>query len=305
MRKRLVGLSVCVLVCVVAFTSVTGLAAIPHRINYQGRLTDSTTGEPLPGAHNMTFRIYDVATLGTHLWTENQAVEADTVGVVSVLLGSVTPIDIAFDGRLWLEVEVDTEILEPRRELVSVPYAFHAMDSDSLGGVHSSSYSLGVHSSSYSLVGHVHDDRYYTETELNTSDGSDPNTGSNFVHWDILNGVPAGFADGVDDGGGADGHSLDADDGVPENVVYVDAAGRVGVGTTQAERPLHVYDGSAGTVTSVDAAELVIEDDGNARINMLTPSNKSAGIDWMADVRSHERQDEIGYKQCGQGDNRK
>jgi hypothetical protein len=259
------------LVVLVSLTSGIGLAAIPHRINYQGRLVDSDTGEPLPGAHNMTFRIFDVASLGTHLWTEDQPVEADTTGVVSVILGSVTPIDITFDGRLWLEVEVDTEILEPRRELVSVPYAFHAMDSDSLGG---------LHSDSYSLVGHAHDDRYYTETELNASDGSDPNTGSNFVHWDILNGVPAGFVDGVDDEGAGDGHSLDADDGHPVNVVYVDADGQTGVGTNEAERLLHVYDGSAGSVTSVDAAELVIEDDGNARINMLTPNNKSAGIDF-------------------------
>ena len=46
-----------------------------------------------------------------------------------------------------------------------------------------------------------HDGRYYTETELNTSDGDDPNTGSNKVHWNNLTGVPAGFVDGVDNGG--------------------------------------------------------------------------------------------------------
>jgi hypothetical protein len=34
------------------------------------------------------------------------------------------------------------------------------------------------------------------------SDGTPPNAGSNLVHWDVLNGVPAGFADGVDDTGG-------------------------------------------------------------------------------------------------------
>jgi hypothetical protein len=274
MPKQLVWLSVCIMLCVVVLTSVAGLAAIPHRINYQGRLTDSITGQPRPGTHTMQFRIYDVENLGTDLWSEEQIVEADTVGVVSVVLGSVSPIDILFDGRMWLEVEVDGEILEPRRELVSMPYAFHAMDSDSLGG---------LHSDSYSLVGHTHDDRYYTETELSTSDGSAPNTGLNAVHWDNLNGVPAGFADGVDNeggGGAGDGYSLDADDGYPADVVYVDADGHVGVGTNQAERLLHVYDGSAGTVTSVDAAELVIEDDGNARINMLTPNNKSAGIDF-------------------------
>jgi hypothetical protein len=47
--------------------------------------------------------------------------------------------------------------------------------------------------------------------------------------WDGLHGIPADFADGVDDGG--DGHSLDAADGFPVDVVYVDAAGLVGVGT--------------------------------------------------------------------------
>jgi len=40
--------------------------------------------------------------------------------------------------------------------------------------------------------GHTHDDRYYTETELQTS-------GQAQVHWNNLTGVPAGFADGVDD----------------------------------------------------------------------------------------------------------
>ena len=272
MRKRLTLLRVCVLVLVVAAASSTILAGIPHRVNYQGRLSDSVSGDPLPGPHTMVFRIYDVEAGGTHLWTETQVVTADSTGVVSAILGSVTALDVSFDGRMWLEVEVGTEVLSPRRELVSVPYAFHAMTSDSLGG---------LHSDSYSLVSHEHDDRYYTETELNTSDGSDPNTGSNVVHWDNLNSVPAGFVDGTDDVGGAgDGHSLDADDGSPENVVYVNADGKVGIGTSEAERLLHIYDGPAGTVTAVDGAELVIEDNYSARINMLTPNDKTAGIDF-------------------------
>jgi hypothetical protein len=234
-----------ILVCVLALTSTVSVAAIPHEINYQGRLVDSTTGESLPGGHTMKFRIYDAASLGAVLWSEEQVITADTTGVVSVILGSVTPIDISFDGRLWLEVEVDTEILAPRRELVSVPYAFHAMDSDSLGG---------LHSDSYSLVGHTHDDRYYTETELDTSDGSDPNTGSNLVHWDNLNGVPVGFVDGVDDegGGAGDGHSLDADDGSPVDAVYVDSSGEVGIGTTSPQEELHV----AGDIRLDPAGEI-------------------------------------------------
>ena len=42
---------------------------------------------------------------------------------------------------------------------------------------------------------HLHDGRYYTETELQTS-------GSASVHWDNLTSVPAGFADGVDNTSG-------------------------------------------------------------------------------------------------------
>ena len=48
------------------------------------------------------------------------------------------------------------------------------------------------HSGVYAPVSHTHDDRYYTETELGTS-------GQASVHWGNLTGVPAGFADGVDD----------------------------------------------------------------------------------------------------------
>jgi hypothetical protein len=40
---------------------------------------------------------------------------------------------------------------------------------------------------------HDHDDRYYTEGELNTSGGGGQ------VHWDNLTSVPVGFVDGVDD----------------------------------------------------------------------------------------------------------
>jgi len=65
------------------------------------------------------------------------------------------------------------------------------LDADKLDGYHADQ--LGAT--------HDHNDRYYTQSELNTSDGNAPNVGSNRVHWDNLVGVPSGFADGVDDTG--------------------------------------------------------------------------------------------------------
>lgn len=212
---------------------------IPRRINYQGRVTDGMTGEPLPGDHEMVFRIYDADVYGSLLWSEEQTVAADPAGVLSAILGSDTAIEISFTGPCWLEVEVDGEVLVPRREMVSVPFAFRALNSDSLGG---------FTSTSFSLVGHTHDEAYVNEEQASSVTAA-------MVVPDIVSSIDgvtndAGNVDLVagsyititpDDGnnritiaamGVGDGHSLDAADGSPTNAVYVDNAGEVGIGTT-------------------------------------------------------------------------
>jgi len=237
-------------------------AEIPKKINYQGRLLDSGTGVPLVGPHTMTFRIYDAVSGGSLLWSETKVEEADSSGVFATVLGNVTSVDIAFEDPCWLEVEVDGEVLSPRRELVSVPYAFSAQntgrasDADSLGGHSSGEFVLkgetssitatmivagagsgldadmvdGWHANGFADTSHNHDGRYYTEGELNA--GGTINQAGNPVDWTKLKNVPAGFADGVDNVGAGDGYSLDAADGSPTDVVYVNNDGNAGVGTT-------------------------------------------------------------------------
>ena len=132
----------CVLLVLALIIAGSSSAEIPQKINYQGRLTDNVTGEPKVGTHNFAFRIYDDPFSGSPLWDESQTLVADSAGVISAVLGRIVPIDIGFDSATWLEVEVDGEVLSPRREIVSVPYAFRAIEADSLGGEPASAYDL-------------------------------------------------------------------------------------------------------------------------------------------------------------------
>jgi len=111
------------------WTMVYGLsiasADIPHLINYQGKLAD-TTGKPVTdGTYSVTFRIYDTESAGTLLWEETQSVSISR-GIFSVMLGGVTALNLAFDKPYWLEIKVGTEVMSPRQRMASVGYAYAA-----------------------------------------------------------------------------------------------------------------------------------------------------------------------------------
>jgi hypothetical protein len=73
--------------CALAGTLLAG-AQVPGLINYQGRLTDAN-GAPVTGSKNFSLSIYDAATGGNLLYTENiGAVTLDDNGVYSFHFGS-------------------------------------------------------------------------------------------------------------------------------------------------------------------------------------------------------------------------
>lgn len=127
---------------------------VPLFMNYQGRVTDSTgagLGTPTPENRKIVFRIYDAATAGNLLWTEEQTVTIGN-GVFSVLLGQGIPfaaeskpaIDTVFSGAgstRFLGITVDngdgtingsdTEV-SPRQQITSTAYSFHAATAGSI-----------------------------------------------------------------------------------------------------------------------------------------------------------------------------
>ncbi len=120
-------------VLIAVFCTVSlSYADVPQMINYQGYLTDAT-GAPINDPVDITFRIYDDSTAGNLLWDEYHSAVSVEEGIFNVLLGSVDSIAFAvFDGDTrYLEMAVDGRgPMTPRRQMVSVPYAFHCLFGD-------------------------------------------------------------------------------------------------------------------------------------------------------------------------------
>ncbi len=141
--------------------------SVPAFINYQGRVTDSAgagLGTGTPVNRKMIFRLFDAATGGNRVWSEEQTVTVSN-GEFSVLLGnginasynSVTetprnPLTTIFNGGdRYLELVVDNgdgtlntsdTPIAPRQRLTSTAYAMRAATADSV--VSGSDLNLGT-----------------------------------------------------------------------------------------------------------------------------------------------------------------
>ncbi len=125
MKTKLILLTAFFATVVLVFT-LTASATIPHLMNFQGKATDKS-GAPLNGVYNLTFRIYNIETIGTPKWIETQPSITISNGIFQVRLGSVTPLNLPFDEAYWISLEINTDgEMSPRTRLASVPYAYKA-----------------------------------------------------------------------------------------------------------------------------------------------------------------------------------
>ncbi len=224
------GLAVAALLLLVSLCS----AQIPEQMNYQVMLTDDADQPLADQSVELLFRIYNVEAGGSQLWTETHDVATNSIGVASVVLGSTNPIHLLFSVPLWLQVEVEGEVMDPRRPLTAAPYARrageadhaseadqavnsdHAVSSDELDGIPASAWAL--------------DDDLWQPGTLNNP--------ANPLEWTKLKSVPAGFADGTDDVGTGVGGSGTVDY-IPKftssasigNSVISEDGGRVSIGS--------------------------------------------------------------------------
>ncbi len=135
------------------------VGAIPTKMNFQGRITDTSSAIVPDGTYNMRFRIYSAASGGTLQWSENRLRSASqgvniSNGTFSVQLGDVTslPATLFQQTDLYFEVELPTPgtatstspswtegPMTPRNKLATSAYAFN---SDLLDGKDSTDFAI-------------------------------------------------------------------------------------------------------------------------------------------------------------------
>ncbi|MCI0330052.1 MAG: hypothetical protein L0196_03750, partial [candidate division Zixibacteria bacterium] len=118
---------------IMLFISSVAVADVPKLINFQGILRDGSGNPVADGIYSIRFRIYDDSTAGTNLWEEFDDVQTAN-GLFNVRLGDTTDLPNGlFEGVnrfVGVKVGGDAETA-PRTRLISIPFAFHALRSDS------------------------------------------------------------------------------------------------------------------------------------------------------------------------------
>jgi hypothetical protein len=246
MKKLITALFLLLFLSALRYSLSASFAEVPRLINYQGRLTD-TSSVPLNGSYNLTFRIYDAETAGNMLWEETQAGVVIQKGIFSILLGSVRNLGLAFDKPYFLEIKVGNEVMSPRQRISSAGYAIRAeeadhaknadkaTDADSIGGITSSQL---------------------MRKKVFTSNGAFVvPTGVTMIYLNMVGGGGGGGAGvttyGGGGGGGASAYCIGARLPVNPGSNYVITLGSGGAGSTGAN-------GSAGTASSFIGPEYTI-----------------------------------------------
>lgn len=144
-----------VLACFLYSAPANAAQTVPYRMNFQGRLTNSS-GVALTGSYDMQFKFYTDAVKTTLIWTEtrtaaNSNAVTVTNGLFSILIGEGTSVAgtqaslqaaIANYQNMFLEVTVGGVALTPLSQVGSSAYA---MNADLLDGLDSSAFGqLGV-----------------------------------------------------------------------------------------------------------------------------------------------------------------
>lgn len=234
---------------------------VPETMSYQGVLTDPDGNAVADGEYKLTFRLYSSPNNSVLLWEETHENVPVQNGIFSVILGGIIPLEMPFDQLYFLGISVgDDSELTPRIELTSSAYSLNAR-----------SVSDSSITASKIADGQVVRSLNGLTDDVVLSEGDNVNI--SLEGQELVISATGQVSESR--------NSLDAADGDPTDVVFVDDNGKVGIGTTSPNEQLEITGNfriPATTATGSDSAGIVISD-GKRLIHTFGPNNFFAGPD--------------------------
>jgi hypothetical protein len=99
--------------------------AVPIQLTHQGALGDAA-GAPVNGSSDFVVRLMDAPTAGGEVWSDTFTGVPIARGTYSLVLGSGAALDTADltgTAAVWIELEIDGQVIGSRMPLVETPFA--------------------------------------------------------------------------------------------------------------------------------------------------------------------------------------
>ncbi|MFH1714709.1 MAG: hypothetical protein ABH857_00720, partial [Elusimicrobiota bacterium] len=213
MKKSVLRLLIQILI-VFQMTVILSADTPQGKVNYQGRLEKD--GEVVSGVKNIEFKIYDTLTGGNLIWVSGQRNVEVIQGFFNYPLGENNPLPTALFGQkeLYLEIVIESTVMTPREEILIPPFAIRAgvVDWNNIenipagfaDGTDDGGAALGQNTvGSYQIIDGSITANDIKDGEILTSkiaNGAVTDIKITDVDWSKIINMPAGFADGTDDG---------------------------------------------------------------------------------------------------------
>jgi hypothetical protein len=127
--KKSLRIFLCLLLGAGFLSSAYAQTPFKPTLSVQGILKKANGSAVDDGIYPMTFKLYNVPSGGTALWTETQSGVEVSSGIYSVILGKETDLTVSFNEQYYVGVSVGSGEMTPRLELTTFPYAMALLGS--------------------------------------------------------------------------------------------------------------------------------------------------------------------------------
>lgn len=266
-------------------TQPTRADDIGTSFTYQGQLKEG--GLPANGTYDIEVSLHDGATAGMmvagSIVFDGGNGNMDAVEVVNGLFSIELDFGDIYDGTaLWLEVSVRPHAdgsyttLSPRQALTATPFALYALDAPVDTTLWSTS-GANLYNSDFGNVA-IGTSTFDSNRLIVKQSSSSSGRGMRIINGNSTKSLQTwvGLSGAVIDAEGTTNLQLRA--GGVDRLFIDNATGSVGMGTILPEAPLHVREGSAGSVTANSRSTAVFERSSTNYVSILSPSNTQRGI---------------------------